>query len=484
MSATPQEQKLSELLDRLAMHANTEPPTRERVIGLPPRPGRRWTTALVAAVVLAVVLAGTALARRDHSGGRVIRSTTQAPALPGGTTEQLAPSGLAGRSGAASVWTGKELLVWGGSTQGPRGGALADGAALDPSSNRWRPIPPAPIAGRADAAVAWAGREMVVALGTDATGARLLDGAAFDPETNRWRPIAPQPFDGAFRPATVWTGTELVVVASANGGPSATAYDPAADRWRRLTAPPGSLTMPFPQVVWTGSEAVFVLWPVPSSGGGPPTVAPVGGPVGTAAGVAAGSPSVNGSSAVAPTTGPAAVPSTQPTVGPPPPPPATLMPLPAVRGPDSDMFVAAYSPAADGWTRLPPVALKDGTVPRLVWTGKEVLALQNGEPGAAFDPKRQTWRPVAAVPPDGSGFAVNAVWTGRLVLLWAGGTTGLAYDPTSDAWWTFDAGDLPVTSQPVVAWADGFLVGWGGLSTDPGSARLADAGIRYRPPKP
>jgi hypothetical protein len=146
------------------------------------------------------------------------------------------------------------------------------------------------------------------------------------------------------------------------------------------------------------------------------------------------------------------------------------------------MFVASYSPTADRWTRLPDVALKDGTIPRLAWTGKEILAMQRSEPGAAFDPKRQTWRPIAGSPRDESAFAAHAVWTGRLVLLWSGGTNGVAYDPEANRWWTFDAGGLTTRSDPVVAWADGYLVGWSGSASGDGGAPAHPAdGIRYRP---
>ena len=282
MSRTPEEQKVADLLHRLAEHANAEPSvaTEPRVDAPPPPLRRPWTSALVAAVVLAVVLAGTALVLRDSPENRVITSAGETPVLGGGTTERLAASGLAGRSGAASVWTGKEVLIWGGSSydRSSANRVLADGAALDPSSNRWRPIPPAPITGRAYAAVAWTGREMVIALGAGPTGEPLSDGAAFDPQTNRWRTIAPHPAGGPFRPATVWTGTELLVVASTNGAPATSSYNPATDSWQVRTAPPGSLVMPFPQVVWTGTEAVYVLWPATFSG---PTSGGPGGPVGT-----------------------------------------------------------------------------------------------------------------------------------------------------------------------------------------------------------
>lgn len=386
-------------------------------------------------------------------------------ALAGGSTERLAAAGLIGRSGASSVWTGKELLVWGGSTLiGSQNRWLADGAALDPVANRWRPLPPAPIGPRSEAAAVWTGSEMVVWGGT-ANSQMLVDGAAYNPQTGRWRMIASHSSGGGIRPVVVWTGREMLVMSGGNTPLRTSAYDPSSDRWRRLTPPPGSLVMPYPQAVWTGSEAVLVLWPTGPTG----SVGPGSG----AGDTALGAPTVAERSAAVGTTPPA----------PPGPPPPVAPPMPIGGGPNSNMFLASYSPDSDQWSRLPDVEMKDGSLPRLVWTGREVLVLQSALPGAAFDPERQTWRPIKPLPGDASSFADSAVWTGNLALLWSGGNEGLAYDPEADVWWTFDAGGLRNRSGAVVAWADGVFVGWGGFNNhDNGDGRLENDGIRYIPP--
>jgi hypothetical protein len=406
--------------------------------------------------VIVIALASASLASRAGDARRVV--TGGLAALPGGTTERLAAAGLAGRTGGSSVWTGKELLVWGGLTLvGSDNRWLADGAALDPSTNRWRPLPPAPIAARSYAATVWTGTEMLVWGGGGPNDEMYSDGAAFDPKTNRWRTIASQPDVRADRPAAVWTGREMVVISTINTPLTTSAYDPKADRWRRLTAPPGALAVPYPQVAWTGSELLVVLWPT--------------GPIGTAA---PGTPPRT----VAPlqaNSGPPLAPGT------PPPPPPVL--LPPTGGPDSDMFLASYSPSSDTWSRLPPVALRNGSLPRLIWTGREVLLLQSSQPSAAFDPKRQTWQTLSPIPAGSGSPAVEAVWTGHLALFWSGGATGLAYDPDADVWRTFDAGGLASREDAVVAWTDGYLIGWSGFDNrDNGSGRLQNDGVRYRPP--
>ena len=149
-------------------------------------------------------------------------------------------AGIAGRSQPAAVWTGDELLVWGGTASGP----LGDGAAYDPATQTWRILPPAPLSPRVPVVGAWTGRELVV-WGDERRDERVRDGAAYDPAANRWRPLAPAP--EALNVATgVWTGTELVVVGAtldyANLADTKTAhalaYEPNDDRWRTLPAPP------------------------------------------------------------------------------------------------------------------------------------------------------------------------------------------------------------------------------------------------------
>lgn len=161
----------------------------------------------------------------------------------------IAPSPLSARTAAAAVWTGREMVVWGGSE-------TADGAAYDPAADRWRLLAAAPIAGRSAAVAAWTGQEMVVW-----SGSALSDGAAYDPGADRWRTIAGGPLRGRFAPASAWTGRELLVW----GGDSdrtfvaddGAAYDPAADRWRSLPQAPVAARAA-PASVWTGRE--LVVW--------------------------------------------------------------------------------------------------------------------------------------------------------------------------------------------------------------------------------
>jgi len=66
------------------------------------------------------------------------------------------------------VWTGRELLIWGGTT-GTFNTYLADGAAYAPESDSWRPLPT--WTGRFVASDHWTDREMVIWGGIVPTGA-------------------------------------------------------------------------------------------------------------------------------------------------------------------------------------------------------------------------------------------------------------------------------------------------------------------------
>jgi hypothetical protein len=79
------------------------------------------------------------------------------------------------------VWTGRELLVWGGVANGIGGRFLADGAALDPATGAWTPLPSAPIRGRDRHVAVWTGQELLVWGGCCAGTQLLADGAAFRP---------------------------------------------------------------------------------------------------------------------------------------------------------------------------------------------------------------------------------------------------------------------------------------------------------------
>lgn len=97
---------------------------------------------------------------------------------------------LAGaRYDSTAIWTGREMIVWGGDETGGVTGA-ADGSAYEPGEDRWRRIPRAPIHGRYQHAGTWTGKAMFVWGGCCKGSRQLGDGALYRPGQERRGPAA------------------------------------------------------------------------------------------------------------------------------------------------------------------------------------------------------------------------------------------------------------------------------------------------------
>lgn len=156
------------------------------------------------------------------------------------------------------LWTGTELLIWGG-RPGP-GMAANDGALYDPVADSWRPITMtgAP-AGRHSASAVWTGTEMIVWGGFGQSGA-LTDGARYNPTTDTWAPIssagAPS---GRTRQATAWTGTEMFVwggIAGINVLQDGARYNLMNDTWQTLPGAGDPSRRQGHTATWTGTSVV------------------------------------------------------------------------------------------------------------------------------------------------------------------------------------------------------------------------------------
>ena len=243
---------------------------------LPERPRRRLVAGLVAAAIFTAVAVFAWSALRPVERGTPVGPTPEASpsaaqtpvsdddpwrGLPEGATELPPPPVI--RGGEVHVWTGTQLVVWGGNEGGsghpPHEG---DGWVFDAGSRSWTELPPSPLSPRSSAQGVWTGDEVLIWGGTEGSWlgeAALGDGAAFDPATGTWRSLPPSPVD-AFGPlASVWTGSEAIFWGSARGdglGPGI-AYDPRSDIWRTLPAAPAPMADSV-TAAWTGSEMVVV----------------------------------------------------------------------------------------------------------------------------------------------------------------------------------------------------------------------------------
>jgi N-acetylneuraminic acid mutarotase len=169
---------------------------------------------------------------------------------------------------ASAVWSGREMIVWGGVNFPASTASIATGARYNPATNTWAPMSSvgAPSARGGHTAV-WTGSKMIVWGGGDmwASGQSAYnnDGAAYDPETDTWTPLSPQnaPAARSFHGA-VWTGTRMVVWGGYNyqdGLKSGSSYDPDQDKWESLTDQGDNPDYRFqPTLLWTG-QSMYVL---------------------------------------------------------------------------------------------------------------------------------------------------------------------------------------------------------------------------------
>ena len=156
-----------------------------------------------------------------------------------GTWTAIPPAPVAGTGGDA-VWTGSEVLLWGVHTSD---GEVA--LAFDPGAQSWKRIAGPPQGPRFGATHVWTGRELILFGGGLKGSPTTKGGAVYDPSTDTWRVILSAPV-GMNLADAVWTGSEMIIIGSEldNRNSSETrtamalAYDPAADSWRRLPDPP------------------------------------------------------------------------------------------------------------------------------------------------------------------------------------------------------------------------------------------------------
>jgi N-acetylneuraminic acid mutarotase len=168
-----------------------------------------------------------------------------------------------GRTRHTAVWTGSELLIWGGRDGDSR---LATGIRYDPVMKRLSAIStlgaPSP---RDDHTAVWTGTEMII-WGGD-TGLASQPGGRYNPRTDTWRAttLTDAPDSRREDHTAVWTGTEMIVWGGYDGGvffaytyDDGARYDPVLDRWTALPSTNQPTRRAWHRAVWTGQ--VMIVW--------------------------------------------------------------------------------------------------------------------------------------------------------------------------------------------------------------------------------
>lgn len=294
----------------------------------------------------------------------------------------LAP---AAREGHSAVWTGSEMLVWGGWNM--TDGYDLRGMRYDAVEGEWHFLSsanePSP---RGSQTAVWTGSEMIVWGGEFDGSTDYNDGGRFDPVRETWITVstvgAPSARKGH---VAVWTGSEMIVWGG--NGPSGEYFDdgaryrPENDGWVSMSNDGAPLRRVFADAVWTGSE--MIVW------GG------------------LGNERTDGT---------------------------------AFGGSDDYQNSGGrYDPVTDEWRPLyessdefvgdAPIDGRENY--RAVWTGSEMVIWGGSgyhedafgyyfQDGAAFDPEADTWR---TIPSDGAPNGrtdFSAVWTGSQMIVWGG----------------------------------------------------------------
>src|SRR6266704_2962589 len=157
-----------------------------------------------------------------------------------------------------AVWTGNEMIVWGGINTA----LLNTGGRYNPGTDSWLPTSSTnPPAARYYHTAVWTGSEMIVWGGGGQTD-YLNTGGRYDPSTDTWTATS---ISGApvarWRHSAVWTDTKMIVWGGNGSSGSLNTggrYNPGMDSWTATStfnAPDGRQ---YPTSVWTGNE--MIVW--------------------------------------------------------------------------------------------------------------------------------------------------------------------------------------------------------------------------------
>jgi N-acetylneuraminic acid mutarotase len=315
------------------------------------------------------------------------------------------------------------MLAWGSPPSGycdsplPGRSQCEIGGRYDPATDRWKPTGPAPVSGRVNTPAIWTGREMLIWGGLWGDGGFALGGLAYDPDLDQWRTLSNVNAPTDRRDfVSAWTGNRMIVWGGAGlttvgpgeivGRSDGATYDPVSDRWAAISTKEAPASRTGAMSAWTGKH--LLIWggldgtkpfvrEVLSDGARYDPVADIWEPMSTL-----GAPTGRTNAATAWT--------------------GSDLLIWGGFGTDSTLVNdgAAYNPDTDTWHPIAsaPDPPPDGA--SSVWTGTE-LFVWGPNPGARYNPATNTWSVMRmdGQPSGDRGLNVT-IWTGKEMIVWGG----------------------------------------------------------------
>ena len=314
------------------------------------------------------------------------------------------------RDGHTAIWTGTEMIVWGGHQQPD---VLNTGGRYNPSTDTWSTTgtTSAPDA-RASHTAVWTGTEMIVWGGNGCCPTYFNTGGRYNPGTDSWTATstANAP-DARLIHTAVWTGSQMIVWGGQGPLPppgffnTGGRYNPNTDSWTATSTINAPAARAYDTAVWTGSE--MIVW--------------------------GGSPYTN--------TGGRYEPGTDSWTA------TSLTNAPEARG---------YHTAV--WT--------GGQM--IVWGGSSGFPLNTG---GRYNPGANTWTATTITNAPSVRAGHTAVWTGNEMIGWGGFddnfnifNTGGRYNPGTNSWIATSTTSAPVgRGYHTAVWTGSEMIVWGGI---------------------
>ena len=407
------------------------------------------------------------------------------------TTDSWMPTTLTdaphSRGRHSAVWTGTEMIVWGGIFGRPQEITLNTGGRYNPRTDRWVATTSTNVPERRFLhSTVWTGSEMIVWGGYNSYPGYvdLNTGGRYNPITDTWVATTSDNAPGAReRHTAVWTGSEMLVFGGRDhdqceffsyGG----RYNPVTNTWVNITFVNNPEARADHTAVWTGSE--MIVW------GGQTSCSP-GGLTNTGGRYCAQPPPCTDNSWLG----------------------TSLINAPAARynhtavWTGSEMIVwggwgagnyldsgGRYSPATDSWVTTTPIGSPSKRYSHTaVWTGRQMVVWggSNGarvlNTGARYNPIADTWLATTPINAPVGRTHHTAVWTGSEMIVWGGYTgssyldSGARYNPASNRWVATTAARAPTArAKSTAVWTGHEMVVWGGYN-----GSFLNSGGRYNP---